>query len=104
MPAGDAAKSAAATGNERGGENMPAVIASFCARQGFIFGDGHAANRVILLKDENLQPRPGEITGAREAIVPCADDNGVLRIRHAQDTTTISGAAKRLTFGAIKIQ
>ncbi len=32
MPAGEAANSAAAAGNEGGGENIAAVIASFCAR------------------------------------------------------------------------
>ena len=36
MPAGEAAKSAAATGNEGGGENMASVMASFSTRKRFI--------------------------------------------------------------------
>ena len=58
-------------------------------RAAFPLGDGHSANRVVLLKDENLQPSPGQITGAGQAVVSRADDNGIVRMRHGQDATTM---------------
>jgi hypothetical protein len=48
-----------------------------------------------LFKDKNLQPCLGQITGARQAIVSCADDNGVVRMRHGQQATAMLTGVKQ---------
>src|SRR5262245_28887984 len=52
------------------------------ARERFFFRDGHASNRVVLLENEYLQAGPRQITRAGQAIVSCADDDGVKRMWH----------------------
>src|SRR5262245_19534479 len=53
-------------------------------RQRFFFGDSHTADRVVLFEDQNLQARSGQVAGTRQAIVPRANDDGVIRMRHGQ--------------------
>jgi hypothetical protein len=55
------------------------------AWQGFFFGDSHAANRVILFNNQDLEPCPGQVAGTGQAVVPRADDDGVVMMRHVRD-------------------
>src|SRR5205807_7976028 len=48
-----------------------------------LFGERHAAEGVILLEDEHLQARPGEVAGAGEAVLAGADADGIMARRHA---------------------
>ena len=43
-----------------------------------LFGERHAAEGVVLLEDEHLQTRPGEVAGAGEAVLAGADDDGIM--------------------------
>jgi hypothetical protein len=54
------------------------------ARQRFFLRDGHAANRVILFKNQDIEAAPSQITGTGQAIVPRADNDGVIMMRHTR--------------------
>ena len=43
-----------------------------------LLGDGRAAKHVTALEHEHLAPRPREVGGARQAVVPAADDDRVV--------------------------
>ena len=48
-----------------------------------LLGHGGAADDVAALEDERLQPRLGEVGAADQAVVPAADDDRVVDLRHA---------------------
>ena len=48
-----------------------------------LFGDGRAADDVTPLDDEHLATRARQIRRRRQAVVPGADDDGVVLTRHA---------------------
>jgi hypothetical protein len=52
------------------------------ARQREFFGNGHAADRAILLENQHRKPCSGEIAGASETVLSCSDDDGVVGLRH----------------------
>src|SRR5262245_11537267 len=63
------------------------------ARQRLFFGDGHTANGVILLKDQDLKAHSGQVAGTGQAIVPRADDDRVVMMRHSQPSRRIFSVA-----------
>jgi hypothetical protein len=54
------------------------------AWQRFFFGDSHTADGVILFKHQDFQPCSSQITGTGQAIVPGANDDRVVMMRHSQ--------------------
>jgi hypothetical protein len=52
------------------------------ARERDLFGEGHTADGMVSLEDQDFEPRPREVTGARQPVVPRADDDGVVPHRH----------------------
>ena len=48
------------------------------ARQRFFFRNSHTANGVILFKNQDLEAGPSQITGTGQAIVPRADNDGII--------------------------
>jgi hypothetical protein len=41
-----------------------------------------------------VQPRPGEVARTGQAIVSGTDDDGVVRMRHSQEATTMCSTVK----------
>ena len=64
--------------------------------------DGRTADPVVLLDDANLQPRLCQIAGGDQAIMPCADDHGI--IGHARfSASTCSSVASTAVSTAFSV-
>ena len=54
--------------------------------EGNFLGDRQAADGMVLFQDQDLEPGPGQITGAGEAVVAGADDDGIVGFGHGLDS------------------
>src|SRR5215510_12675906 len=61
------------------------------ARQRYLLGDRHPTNAVVLLQHEHLQTGLGQVASARQAIVACANHDGIVCLCHSETSSVWLG-------------
>src|SRR4029453_19093324 len=57
------------------------------ARQRYLLGERHPTDAVVLLQHEHLQPGLGQVASARQAIVACANHDGIVGLCHSETSS-----------------
>jgi hypothetical protein len=64
------------------------------ARQRDLLGDRHPTDVVVLLQHEHLQTGLGQVASARQAIMACANHDGIVCLCHSETSSIWMGCVQ----------